>query len=78
MTTNPRFSVQPQAGRPLPADWQQNAPKRAAMAQAHYLFELENAWKRGHEAPDPNTARTARLSGNSHRPLSWDELLGQQ
>ena len=77
MATNPRFSVQPQAGRPLPEDWRQKAPKRAAMAQAAYLHNLENAWRQGYESPDPNTARTARLS-NNHKPLDWNELLGQQ
>ncbi len=94
MATNPRFSVQPQAGRPLPANWQQNAPKRAAMADAAYRFNLENAWRQGHESPDPNVARSARLSNpgrplnadeqamrnrlSSNKPLDWNELLGQQ
>lgn len=77
MATSPRFAVQPQAGRPLPADWQQNAPKRAAMANAAYLHNLENAWRQGNEGDDPNTMRSARLTSN-HKPLGWSELTGEK
>lgn len=48
------------------------------MADAAYRFNLENAWRQGHESADPNIARTARLSGNNHKPLDWGELTGQK
>lgn len=76
MANNPRFSVQPIGGKALEPNWQQNAPKRAAMANAAYLHNLENAWKQGNEGA-PNTMRGARLSGNS-KPLSWNELTGEK
>ena len=77
MTTSPRFSVQPIGGRALEPNWQQNAPKRAAMANAAYLHNLENAWRQGYEGDDPNTMRGARLSSNS-KSLSWNELTGEK
>lgn len=76
MATNPRFSVQPIGGKALEPNWQQNAPKRAAMANAAYLHNLENAWRQGHEGDDPNTMRGARLS--SSKSLSWNELTGEK
>jgi hypothetical protein len=76
MATNPRFSVQPIGGKALEPNWQQNAPKRAAMAQAAYLHQLQNAWKQGNEGADPNVMRASRLS--NHQPLNWNELTGQQ
>jgi len=64
----------PIQGQRLPANWQEQAKHRAAMAEAAYKFNLENAWKRGFEGNDPNTARNCRLSGQP----SWQDLLGDQ
>ena len=70
---NPRFSVQPMQGQPLPSNWRENAPKRAAMAEAAYLHNLQNAWKQGSQNADPNFMRSARLSSNG-KGLSQEEL----
>lgn len=75
MNTNPRFSVQPMAGKQLPARWSAMAPQRAKDAEATYLKSIENAWK----ATDINGSgcgnimRDARLS----RPR-WEDILGQK
>jgi hypothetical protein len=69
---NPRFSVHPHQGQPLPSNWQQAAKERAKAADAHYLENLQNAW-RSRDSADPNMMRQARL-----QPPSWDELLGKK
>jgi hypothetical protein len=72
--TNPRFSVNPPAGKPLDSNWKQMAPKRAAMANAAYLHNLENAWKGSDtNASGTNAMRDARL-----KPPSWEDIIGQK
>ena len=60
---NPRhISVQPQAGRQLPADWARNAPQRKAQAESDYLHRLENAWR---NTGSSNPLTDARLTHDS-------------
>lgn len=73
MTTNPRFSVQPQQGQPLPSDWQSKAQLRAKLAQAGYLHDLENAWRGQQNTGDANIMRQSRL-----QPPEWHDLLGER
>jgi len=50
------------------------APKRAAMANAAYLHNLENAWKGSDtNASGTNAMRDARL-----KPPSWEDIIGQK
>jgi len=75
VSTNPRFSVQPMAGKPLPERWRAMAPQRAIDAEKAYLNSLQNAWK-GSDANSSggaNIMRDARL-----KPPSWQELLGDK
>lgn len=67
------ISVPPIGGQQLDADWRKKAQQRAAMADAHYKYQLENGWKRGNEGPDPNIMRNARLSSGGRAP-SAEEL----
>lgn len=60
------ISVPPIGGQQLDADWRKKAQQRAAMADAHYNYQLQNAWKRGNERPDPNAMRNARLSSGNN------------
>lgn len=63
---NPNISVQPQAGRQMPADWARNAPQRKAQAEADYLHRLENAWRNtGSSNPltDARLTRDSRVDG---------------
>ena len=70
---NPRFSVQPMQGQKLPDNWQQQAKMRAALAETHYQWELENAW-RGQDAQNSgNIMRDSRL-----KPIQWKDILGEQ
>jgi hypothetical protein len=88
------IQVPPIGGQQLDADWRKKAQQRAAMADAHYRYELQNAWKRGNEGPDPNTMRAARLSSSgrassqSAMPIqgthsspsspSWEDIVGRK
>ena len=54
---NPSISVQPPAGRPLPANWAKLAPQ----ADRDYLDRLQNAW-RGSPQQSPPAMRAARLT----------------
>jgi len=75
MTTNPRFSVQPMAGKQLPERWKAMAPQRAKDAEAAYLNALQNAWKGsdGNGSGSANIMRDARL-----QPPDWRELFGEK
>jgi len=75
MNTNPRFSVQPPAGRPLPERWRAMAPQRAKDANASYLDALHNAWKGSNTigSSRANIMRDARL-----KPPSWEDILGKK
>ena len=73
MTTNPRFSVQPQQGQKLPPDWQSKAGLRAKMAETGYLHDLQNAWRGRPDAVDSNAMRQSRL-----HPPEWRDLLGER
>jgi hypothetical protein len=91
---NPYWSVQPQQGQPLPNDWQAKAKDRARLAEADYLWRLQNGWKQGNENPDPNIMRASRLSSdgkglsqeelqmcarlNNNGNPSWEDLYGQK
>lgn len=82
------ISAQPIPGERLPSDWQQMAPRRAALAEASYRHRLENAWRgdgqalniiqqaslANNDAMPDQLARQARLTS----PLSWNELLGDK
>ena len=71
---NPRFSVNPPAGKPLDSNWKEMAPKRSAMANAAYLHNLENGWKSSDSGgSSANIMRDARL-----KPPSWEDLCGQK
>lgn len=59
---NPNISVQPQAGRQMPADWARNAPQRKAQAESDYLHRLENAWR---SSGNNNSISDARLTYDS-------------
>lgn len=65
------------AGQKLPSDWQSKSKMRAKMADAHYLFELQNAWRGNPNAVDPNPMRAARLNQPNHE-VQWKEILGEQ
>lgn len=65
------------AGQKLPSDWQSKSKMRAKLADAHYLFELQNAWRPNPNAADPNSMRAARLS-QPHDPVQWREILGEK
>jgi len=68
--------VQCMQGKPLPPDWQAKAKQRAAMANAGYLHDLENAWRSKETSADSaNIMRAARLSANAP---SWNDLLGSK
>lgn len=64
---NPRhIAIQPQAGRPLPPDWQRQAAQRKSQAEADYLVRLENAWRNtGSSNPltDARLTRDSRVDG---------------
>jgi hypothetical protein len=64
-------------GQKLPSDWQSKSEMRAKMADAHYLFELQNAWRGNPNAADPNSMRAARLN-QPHDPVQWREILGDK
>ena len=73
--TNPKFSVQPMAGRQLPADWKLKAATMGAAAGAAYVQRLENAW-RGNDkdvSASANIMRASRLS-----PPSWPDIIGDK
>lgn len=78
----------PIAGQRLPSNWREVAAQRASLAQADYLWRIQNAWRNNRQAvnivqqsalsnneamPD-SLAKHARLTG----PVSWDDLLGKQ
>lgn len=65
------------AGQKLSPDWQSKSKLRAKLADAHYLFELQNAWRGNPNAADPNSMRAARLSP-SHDAVQWCEILGEK
>ena len=80
-------------GQPLPSDWKAKAKDRARLAEADYLWRLENGWKQGSENIDPNIMRASRLSSDSKRSSqeelqvrsrlnnnnpSWEDLYGQK
>jgi hypothetical protein len=72
--TNPRFSVNPPAGKPLDSRWKEMAPKRASMADAAYLHNLENAWK-----PSDGSGSTGNIMRDSRlKPPSWEDIIGQK
>jgi len=75
MNSNPRFSVQPMAGKPLPERWKAIAPQRAKDAEAAYLNALQNAWKGSNSngSGGTNLMRDARL-----KPPTWDDILGKK
>lgn len=64
---NPSVSVQPPAGRPLPANWAKLAPQAAAQADRDYLDRLQNAW-RGSPQQNPPAMRAARLTTDAADP----------
>jgi hypothetical protein len=68
---NPRFSVHPHQGQPLPPNWKEQAKQRAASAEENYMQALHNAW-RGNGSVDPNTMRQCRLAP------TWSDILGQK
>lgn len=73
---NPRFSVQPMAGRQLPPRWKAQAPQRALEASQNYANWLENAWRGGGspgDATDPNIMRQSRL-----QPPEWKDIVGER
>jgi len=77
--TNPANLVEvPMQGQRLPANWQEQAKHRAAMAEAAYRHHIENAW-RNNSGP-LNVIQKAGLANNgtNHQPLSWDELTGNK
>lgn len=59
---NPNVSVQPMAGRQLPADWMRTAATRKSQAEADYIARIENAWKVG---GSHNAMQDARLTNDS-------------
>ena len=63
---------QPLAGRRLPADWQQQAAARAALADANYARTVENAWRR------PLTYGMDRLASMGIVSLTKSAQLSQQ
>lgn len=71
--TNPRFSVQPMQGKKLPADWHQQAKIRSAMADSHYQWELENAWRSKDTGNSGNIMRDSRL-----KPVEWRDVFGEK
>lgn len=71
--SNPRFTVAPQAGTPLGPNWQKEAKLRAATAEQHYRYTLENSWKGNPNSLEINTMRAARLQSPS-----WQDLLGEK
>jgi hypothetical protein len=64
-------------GQKLPQDWQSKAKIRAKMAETHYQWELENAWRGNPNAADTNSMRAARLS-QQHDAVQWREILGEK
>ena len=75
MSTNPRFSVQPMAGKQLPERWKAMAPQRARDAEKAYLDALQNAWKGSDTSGfgGANIMRDARL-----QPPSWEDIFGKK
>ena len=67
-----QFQAYPPAGQPLPKDWKRNAPAIGAAADRAYMERLQNAW-RGNGNPDPNVARSCRLTSTEPGP-TWQEL----